>query len=101
PAPRAPMSVRIPVVIALSLAATLSIAPVAAAQDVYPVDLFRDLPATNLFGLLEAAQPEVTTDRFNGGGLNAGDAEKVSAFLASWSQTQYRVGDVQISSPVD
>ena len=35
----------------------------------------RDLPAGgNLFALIEAAQPEITTDRFNSGGLNAGDA---------------------------
>lgn len=95
------MSVRLPFVIVLSLAAALSAAPQAAAQDVYPIELFRDLPSANVFALLEAAQPEVTTDRFNSGGLNAGDADRAGAFLASWSQTQYRLGDVQISSPVD
>src|SRR6185503_4328111 len=64
--------------------------------------LLRDLPAGgNLFALIEAAQPEITTDRFNSGGLNAGSAEKAGAFLASWSQTEYRIGDVPISSPVD
>jgi hypothetical protein len=88
-------------VIVVSLTAALVGAPKAAAQDVYPVELFRDLPSANVFALLEAAQPEVTTDRFNSGGLNAGDPDRVSAFLASWSQTQYRLGDVQISSPVD
>jgi hypothetical protein len=74
----------------------------AAAQSIYTVDLLRDLPAGgNLFALIEAAQPEITTDRFNSGGLNAGSAEKAGAFLASWSQTEYRIGDVPISSPVD
>src|SRR6478609_8514236 len=101
PAPREPMSVRLPIVIALALGATLAIAPGAAAQDVYPVDLFRDLPSANVFALLEAAQPEATTDRFNSGGLNGGEPDRAGAFLASWSQTQYRLGDVQISSPVD
>ena len=74
----------------------------AAAQGIYTADLLRDLPAGgNLFALIEAAQPEITTDRFNGGGLNGGAADKAGAFLASWSQTQYRIGDVPISSPVD
>ena len=74
----------------------------AAAQGIYTADLLRDLPAGgNLFALIEAAQPEITTDRFNSGGLNGGAAEKAGAFLASWSQTQYRIGDVPISSPVD
>src|SRR4051812_30343065 len=101
PHPPSPMSARTPIVFAFYLAVTLMAAVPAAAQDVYPVDLFRDLPSANVFALLEAAQAEVTTDRFNSGGLNAGDAERASAFLASWSQTQYRLGDVPISSPVD
>lgn len=95
------MSVRLPFVIAVSLAAALTAASEAVAQDVYPVDLFRGLPSANVFALLETAQPEVTTDRFNSGGLNAGDPDRAAAFLASWSQTQYWLGDVQISSPVD
>jgi hypothetical protein len=74
----------------------------AAAQGIYTADLLRDLPAGgNIFALIEAAQPEITTDRFNSGGLNGGSADKAGAFLASWSQTQYRIGDVPISSPVD
>jgi hypothetical protein len=85
------------------LAVAFSVCTVPAdAQGIYTADLLRDLPAGgNLFALIEAAQPEITTDRFNGGGLNGGAAEKVGAFLASWSQTQYRIGDVPISSPVD
>jgi hypothetical protein len=80
----------------------LACADPAAAQVIYPADLLRDLPSGgNLFAVLETAQPEITTDRFNSGGLNAGTPERISAFLASWSQTQFRVGDVTISSPVD
>jgi hypothetical protein len=74
----------------------------AASQSIYTAEVFRDLPAGgNLFALLEAAQPEVTTDRFNSGGLNGGAPDKIGAFLGSWSQTSYRVGDVPIASPVD
>lgn len=85
-----------------AVAVCLLIAWPAAGQSTYTPEMLRDLPAGgNLFALLEAAQPEITTDRFNSGGLNGGIPERVSAFLASWTQTQYRLGDVTISSPVD
>ena len=65
-------------------------------------DLLRDLPAgANLFSILETTQPELIADRFNSGGLNAGDPARIAGFLASWSQTQYRLDDVNISSPTD
>ena len=77
-------------------------APPAAAQDFYFGHWLRDLPAgSNLFAFLESTQPEITTDRFNSGGLNAGEPERVSAFLASWSQTEYRIDGISISSPID
>ena len=64
--------------------------------------LLQDIPAgSNMFSLIESAQAEVTTDRFNSGGLNAGEPERASAFLASWSQTRYSIGDALISSPID
>jgi hypothetical protein len=73
-----------------------------AAQVIYTTDMLRDLPAGgNLFALLESVQAEVTTDRFNSGGLNAGDAERASGFLASSSQTGYFIKHALISSPVD
>lgn len=74
----------------------------ASAQTTYTADVIRDLPSGhNVFALLEGAQPEITTDQFNSGGLNAGTHELMSAFLASWTQTLYRVGDLSISSPID
>ena len=87
---------------ALLVMTLLAAARPAAAQTIYTLDLLRDLPAGgNIFGLIEAAQPEITTDRFNSGGLNAASSDKAGAFLASWTQTEYRIGDVPISSPVD
>ena len=85
------------------LVALLVVCPsVAAAQTRYTSDMLRDLPSGgNLFALLEGAQAEITTDRFNSGGLNAGIPERMSAFLASWTQTFYRIGDVSISSAFD
>jgi len=60
----------------------------------------RDLPlADSVYALLETMQPEVIADRFNNGGLNVGGNARVGAFLASWSQTLFRVGDLDISDP--
>jgi hypothetical protein len=68
----------------------------------YWASMLSDLPAGgNFFSVLETAQPEVTTDRFNNGGLNAGVPDKASAFLASWSQTLYRISGINVSSPID
>jgi hypothetical protein len=65
-------------------------------------DVWRELPVgENLFAILETVQPELIADRFNSGGLNVGAPAGVRGFLASSSQTQYRLGDVNISSPHD
>ena len=64
------------------------------------LQMLRDLPASNnLFSLLETVDASVISDRFYGGGLNTGRAGRVGAFLNSWTQTQYRVGDVNITAP--
>ena len=62
--------------------------------------LLRDLPGSNnLFSLLETMEGEVTSDRFYGGGLNTGRAARAGAFLSSWTQTQFFVGDVNVTMP--
>jgi hypothetical protein len=62
--------------------------------------MLRDLPSgNNLFSLLETTQPNVISDRFYDGGLNFGSPARVGAFLNSWTQTQYRVGGVDITAP--
>jgi hypothetical protein len=64
------------------------------------LQMLRDLPASNnLFSLLETVDASVITDRFYGGGVNMGRASRVGAFLNSWTQTQYRAGDVNITVP--
>jgi len=66
-----------------------------------PASVLRDLPGSaNLFSILETTLPEVVSDRFNSGGLNAGAPARIGAFLASWRQTQYRIGDANIASPI-
>lgn len=65
-------------------------------------DLLRDLPSGgNLFAILETTQAELVTDRFNSAGLNAGASSRAGAFLGSWSQTKYRIGDIDVASPSD
>ena len=61
-------------------------------------DLLRDLPTSdNLFSILETTQAEVISDRFSGGGLNFGTSARVGAFGSSWTQTIYRIGDVDVT----
>jgi hypothetical protein len=59
-----------------------------------------DLPlGENIYSALETMESEVIADRFNNGGLNAGEGARVGGFLGSWSQTMFRIGDVEISDP--
>jgi hypothetical protein len=44
---------------------------------------------------------EITSDRFNSGGLNISAPSRAGGFLASWGQTRYRLGRIDISSTVD
>jgi len=63
-------------------------------------DLLRDLPTSdNLFSVLETTQAEIISDRFSGGGLNFGTSARIGAFGSSWTQTMFRVGDVNVTDP--
>ena len=65
-------------------------------------DVLRDLPnGASLFAVLETVQPEVIADGFHSGGLDGGSPAHLAAYLASPRQTRYRVGDLEISNPVD
>jgi hypothetical protein len=94
----------------VALVAAILTASLAAAQTPVPrqpelgstltADLLRDLPTSNnLFSVLETTQPEVISDRFFSGGLNTGDAPRFGAFLGSWTQTQYRIDDINVTDP--
>jgi hypothetical protein len=64
------------------------------------LDFLQDLPiANNPLALLETIQPEAIADRFSSGGLNAASAPRFGTFLNSWTQTQFRIGDVTITDP--
>jgi hypothetical protein len=63
-------------------------------------ETLRDLPTGNsVFAVPEAIQLETVSDLFSAGGLNAATAPKIGGLLNSWTQTQYRVGDVTITDP--
>jgi hypothetical protein len=47
----------------------------------------------------ETIQLEAISDLFTAGGLNVATAPKAGALLNSWTQTQYRIGDVSITDP--
>jgi hypothetical protein len=75
-------------------------ADAAAIGSTLPPVLLQDLPASdNLYQLLETTEGEVISDRFYGGGLNTGRAARDGAFLSSWTQTQFFVGDVNVTLP--
>jgi hypothetical protein len=69
-------------------------------HDVVEEDAFRDLPVTDsLFSVLDTVSAAPITDRFSSGGLSAAESSRVGAFMNSWTQTTFRLGDVDITSP--
>jgi hypothetical protein len=66
----------------------------------FSADMLRDLPtAGNVFAVPETIQLETVSDLFSAGGLNVAAAPHVGGLLNSWTQTQYRVGDINITDP--
>ena len=64
------------------------------------VDALGSLPASaNLFSLLDTVVPDVIADRIDTGGLSAGAAARVGAHGSTWTQTIFRVGDADVTSP--
>jgi hypothetical protein len=64
------------------------------------VDALGTLPSSaNLFSLLDTVVPDVIADRIDTGGLSAGAAARVGAHGSTWTQTTFRVGDADITSP--
>jgi hypothetical protein len=63
-------------------------------------DFLAALPTgSNAFSVPETIQLETISDLFSAGGLNVAAAPHVGGLLNSWNQTQYRVGDVNITDP--
>lgn len=66
----------------------------------YDAAFLRNLPlGDSLFAVLETLQPSLISDRFANGGLYLGRPARIGGFQASWSQTRFLIGDVDISDP--
>ena len=71
--------------------------PLGAAVTVGPLGA---LPtAGNLFSLLDTLVPDVIADRIDAGGTGAGSPARIGAHGSTWTQTIFRVGDADITSP--
>src|SRR5947207_182852 len=62
-----------------------------------PANVLSDLPVTDLFAVVETTQAEAVSERISSGGLNAGRATRIGAFMGSPSQTELRIGEVNVS----
>jgi len=59
-----------------------------------------DMPlADSVYGVLESVQPSLISDRFTEGGLFASRPARIGGFQASWTQTRFVLGDVDITDP--
>ena len=72
----------------------------AAYESTFDAALIRALPAADsVFSFLETAQAETISTRISGGGLGFGAAPQLTFFGSSITQTEYRIGDVNITDP--
>ena len=101
--PRAATALLLALMLPASVAGQIRSAPTnntPAVGSSFPADVVRDLPLGNsVYSILENTQSEVIADRFNSGGLNVGGDTRLGGFLGSWSQTLFRVGDIDVSDP--
>lgn len=91
--------------VAPALLALACLAPAARAQSLaeptFKADLLRDLPSgRDLFSLLETAEPLTMADRMDTGGLYPGEAGRLSARGASWTQTTFTLDGVDLTDPL-
>jgi hypothetical protein len=60
-----------------------------------------DLPAgRSVAGLIETGIPAVTSDRFDASGVGIGTAARLGAYGESWTETTYRIGDLEATNPL-
>jgi hypothetical protein len=67
---------------------------------VLPADVVSDLPAgSDVLATIETTQGEVVSDRISSGLLNTSAAPRLGSLLGSWTQTQFRLRDRNITDP--
>lgn len=88
--------------VAPALLALACLAPSARAQSpAFDADFLRDLPSgRDVFSLLETAEPLTIADRIDTGGLFTGEAGRLSARGASWTQTTWTLDGVDLTDPL-
>lgn len=95
------MRFRFVVPLAGAAALALSASTASAQPSAYDADLLRDLPGSrDVFSLLETSEPLTMADRWDGGGLYTGEAGRLSARGASWTQTVFQLDGLDISDPL-
>ena len=63
-------------------------------------DALADLPSgATIFSLLDTVIPEAISDRVDAGSLTPGQPARLGAHGSSWTQTMFRVGEVDVSDP--
>ena len=73
----------------------------AAQSPAFDADFLRDLPSgRDLFSLLETAEPLTVADRIDTGGLFTGEAGRLSARGASWTQATFALDGVDLTDPL-
>jgi hypothetical protein len=85
-----------------ALLALACLAPEARAQSpAFDADFLRDLPSgRDVFSLLETAEPLTIADRIDTGGLYTGEAGRLSARGASWTQSTFALDGVDLTDPL-
>lgn len=67
----------------------------------FPLNGPGDLPAgRSVPGLIETGIPAVTSDRFDASGAGVGVAARIGAYGESWTETTYRIGDLDATNPL-
>ena len=67
----------------------------------YTADTLGVLPISeSIFSLADTAEPDAIVDRIQPGNSNPGSPARVGAHGSSWTQTNYRVGDVDVTNPI-
>jgi len=63
-------------------------------------DQLADLPSgAAVFSLLDTTIAEIISDRVDGGSLTPGQPTRFGAHGSSWTQTMFRIGEVDVSDP--
>ena len=65
-----------------------------------PEEALTDLPSSSdLYSLLETMPADVISSRMDTGGLGMAQPARIGAHGSTWTQTQFRIGDISVTDP--